>query len=221
MKRLVILGGPGDGLVVAEAAHVAQAAGAPYVVSGFLNDQFARGMIIQGVPVLGRFEDWQELSDDHVFVPATQKVQDMPRRVHRLVSLGIPEHRWGSVRHPMSAVASDAVIGIGTFIASGVTIQPAAIIGAFSSIRAGASIGHHAEIGEHAYVGPNATMCGRTRLLEGAHLGPNAVILDRKCVGRYAVVGIGSAVTKDVRDYSVVMGNPARRVSRVSREISA
>jgi acetyltransferase EpsM len=121
----------------------------------------------------------------------------------------------------MSAVASDAVIGIGTFIASGVTIQPAAIIGAFSSIRAGASIGHHAEIGEHAYVGPNATMCGRTRLLEGAHLGPNAVILDRKCVGRYAVVGIGSAVTKDVRDYSVVMGNPARRVSRVSREISA
>ena len=44
--RLVILGGPGDGIVVAEAALLAQAAGAPYEVAGFLNDAIPVGEIV-------------------------------------------------------------------------------------------------------------------------------------------------------------------------------
>lgn len=214
-KKLVILGGPGDGIVVAEAALLAVRAGAAYTLAGFLNDALPRGTIVHGVPVLGRFEDWVELSDEHVFCPAVQKVQQMPYRVHRLDGLGIPRHRWQTVIHPMSAVSHDAEIGVGAFVASFATMQPMSRLGDFASLRAGASIGHHAVIERHAYVGPNATMCGATRLSEGAHLGPNAVILDYKTVGRYAVVGIGGAVTKDVRDFAVVLGNPARRVSRV------
>jgi acetyltransferase-like isoleucine patch superfamily enzyme len=97
-------------------------------------------------------------------------------------------------------------------------VQPRARIGRYASLRAGAMVGHDAVLEDHAYVGPNATLCGRSRLRLGAHLGPNAVILDSKCVGAYAVVGIGAAVTKDVRDYAVVMGNPARRVGVVSRD---
>lgn len=214
-KKLVILGGPGDGTVTAEAAVLAARACAAYEVAGFLNDALPRGTIVHGVPVLGRFEDWVELAEDHVFCPAVQKVLQMPHRVHRLDGLGIPRDRWQTVIHPASAVSHDAEIGIGAFVASFVTMQPTSKLGDFASIRAGASIGHHAIIERHAYVGPNATMCGATRLGEGAHLGPNAVILDRKTVGRYAVVGIGGAVTKDVRDFAVVLGNPARRVSRV------
>jgi acetyltransferase EpsM len=218
VTRLVILGGPGDGLVVAETVRHAMAAGWPIRLEGFLNDVLRRGEQIQGIPVLGRFEDWPELDDDLMFVPAVQKVRDMPRRVRRIESLGIPGHRWASVRHPQSVVAEDVEIGVGSFIASFVTVQPRARIGPYASLRAGAMVGHDAVLEDHAYVGPNATLCGRSRLKLGAHLGPNAVVLDGKCVGSYAVVGIGAAVTKDVRDYAVVMGNPARRVGVVSRD---
>jgi sugar O-acyltransferase (sialic acid O-acetyltransferase NeuD family) len=213
--RLVVLGGPGDGAVVAQAARLAASAGASYTVHGFLNDAIPKGESIEDLPVLGRLEDWRNLGDDIVFCPAIQKVRDMPRRVRRIEALGIPAERWMTVRHPASAVAAAASIGIGCFVASFVTIQPGTSLGDFATIRAGASIGHNVVIEEHAYVGSNATMCGHTRLMRGAHLAPNAVVLDYKRVGCFAVVGIGAAVTKDVRDFAVVMGNPAKRVGFV------
>jgi sugar O-acyltransferase (sialic acid O-acetyltransferase NeuD family) len=212
VERVVILGGPGDGAVVAEAVLQSKAAGREIELIGFLNDSLSSAEAIYGFPVLGRLEDWRRLDDNVRFVWALQRVGAMPARVRRLQSLAIPDHRWTSVQHPNSVVASSTAIGIGCFIASYSTVQPMVSIGRFVSMRAGASIGHHAVIKDHAYVGPNATMCGYAVLQEGACLGPNAVILERTEVGCYAVVGIGAAVTKNVPPNAIVMGNPARRV---------
>jgi acetyltransferase EpsM len=217
-QRLIILGGLGDGLVMAEALRQASAAGQPVSLVGFLNDALPRGHLLDGMPVLGRLDDWRELDDDILFVPAIQKVREMPFRVRRLEELNIPDERWGTVRHPLSAIASDVEIGSGSFVASFVTVQPGARIGRFVGLRAGANIGHNAVVEDHAYVGPNATICGNAVLRRAGHLGPNAVILDKKVVGSFAVVGIAAAVTKDVEDFAVVMGNPARRVGAVQRD---
>jgi acetyltransferase EpsM len=217
-KRVVVLGGPGDGLVVAEAIHRAAEAGQPVSLVGFLNDVLPRGEILQRVPVLGRFEDWIELDDDIALVPAIQKVQQMPRRVRRLEGLCIPDSRWITIVHPKAAVASDVEIGVGAFIASCATVQPECRIGRFASLRAGAMLGHHCVVADHGYVGPNATMCGRSILEFGAHLGPGAVLLDARVMGPYSVAGIGAAVTKDVKACQVVFGNPAKRVGIVRLE---
>ena len=204
-------------MVVAEAVHSAVAAGQPVSLVGFLNDALPRGEILQRVPVLGRFEDWPELDENILFVPAVQKVQDMPRRVQRIEGLSIPDQRWCSVIHPSAVVASDVQVGVGAFIGSCATVQPESRIGRFASLRAGAMLGHHCVVGDHGYVGPNATMCGRSVLREAAHLGPGAVLLDSKVMGRYSVAGIAAAVTKDVPEFTVVFGNPARRVGWVKR----
>jgi sugar O-acyltransferase (sialic acid O-acetyltransferase NeuD family) len=217
MRRIVVLGGPGDGLSVAEAVHCAAAAGQRVVLAGFLNDAMLRGERLQGVPVLGRLDDWRELDDDIQFVPAIQKVKDMPRRVQRVERLGIPDERWGIVIHPAAVVSSDVEIGIGSFVLSCATIQPAARIGRFAGVRAGAMLGHHCVIGDHTYVGPNATMCGRSVLHDAAHLGPGAVLMDSRVMGRYSLAGISAAVTRDVPEYEIVFGNPARRVGWVKR----
>ena len=212
LERVVILGGPGDGSVVAEALLHSKSAGRCVELIGFLNDEFKPGLQIYGFPVLGRLDNWHTLDDDIVFAWALQRVGAMPARVRRNRGLAIPESRWTSVRHPNSVVASSAEVGIGSFIASFATVQPMARIGRFASLRAGASVGHHAVVEDHAYVGPNATLCGYAVLCEGATLGPNAVILERMTVGSYAVVGIGAAVTRNIDAKTIVMGNPARRV---------
>jgi sugar O-acyltransferase (sialic acid O-acetyltransferase NeuD family) len=216
-KRLVVLGGPGDGLVVAEAILHAMADGRDVELYGFLNDVLPSGQILQGVPVLGRFEDWATLDGDVMFVPAVQKVKDMQTRVNRIESLGIPDQRWASVVHPRAVVSSDVEIGAGAFIASCATVQPESRIGRFASLRAGAMLGHHCVVEDHAYVGPNATMCGRSRLDFGAHLGPGAVLLDSRTMGAFSVAGIAAAVTKSVPDHWVVFGNPAIRVGNIPK----
>lgn len=215
--RVVVLGGPGDGLVVAEAIRQATAAGHNVELYGFLNDVLAPGEILQSAPVLGRFEDWRGLDSDVMFVPAVQKVKDMQARVSRIESLKIPDERWTSVVHPCAVVSSDVHIGVGAFIASFATVQPESRIGRFASLRSGATLGHHSVIEDHAYVGPNATMCGRSKLEFAAHLGPGAVLLDNKTLGAFSVAGIASAVTKSVPDFWVVFGNPAVRVGNIPR----
>lgn len=209
-KRLVILGGAGDGAIVAEAALAAAEAGAPYIVAGFLNDRVARSETIHSLPVLGRFEDWRNLPDDTIFFPAIHKIGDMPARIARVRSLGIPRERWSIVKHPQSCIARDARIGCGSFIASFVTIQPGVQIGDFVAIRSGAHISHDTSIGNFAFIGANASMSGRSKVGEGAHIGSNVTIREYVTVEDLAIVGIGAVVTKRVNANSVVFGNPAR-----------
>jgi UDP-2-acetamido-3-amino-2,3-dideoxy-glucuronate N-acetyltransferase len=49
-----------------------------------------------------------------------------------------------------------------------------------------------------------------TRVEKGASIGANATILCGICIGRYAFIGAGAVVTKDVSPYELVVGNPAR-----------
>ena len=56
-----------------------------------------------------------------------------------------------------------------------------------------------------------------TNLKRGCTVGANATILCGITVGRYAFVGAGSVVTRDVPDYALVIGNPARQVGWMSR----
>ena len=56
----------------------------------------------------------------------------------------------------------------------------------------------------------------RTLVQKGATIGANATIVCGNSIGRYALVGAGSVVTKSVPDYALVIGNPAKQVGWVS-----
>ena len=212
--HIVILGAGGDAMVIAEAIHHVYKSNSEIVLDGFLDDTLA-GQNVCGLPVFGRLDDWVKLNKNIYFIPAIQKVKDMPQRVTRLDNLGIPLSRWGRVVHPRSTIARNVDIGVGVYIAACVTVQPGSTIGNFATLRASAALGHDTVVERHGYMGPNSTLCGKAIIREGGHLGPNAVVLDQKIVGRFAVVGIGSAVTKNIPEFTVVMGNPARRVGYV------
>jgi len=51
---------------------------------------------------------------------------------------------------------------------------------------------------------------------KGASIGANATIICGNIIGRYAFVGAGAVVTKDVKPYALVVGNPARQVGWIS-----
>lgn len=53
-------------------------------------------------------------------------------------------------------------------------------------------------------------ICKPVLIKESAWIGAGATILPGVCVGKHAIVGAGSVVTKDVPDYAVVAGNPAK-----------
>lgn len=72
---------------------------------------------------------------------------------------------------------------------------------------------HHVQISthDHGYDHRNEPVGKSLEICEGAFVGSKSVIL-HNCnrIGKYSVIGTGSIVTKDVPDYAIVAGNPAR-----------
>lgn len=59
----------------------------------------------------------------------------------------------------------------------------------------------------------------RTTVRKGASIGARAVVLPGVTVGRYAMVAAGSVVTRDVPDYAIVAGNPAKVIGYTNTEV--
>ena len=71
-------------------------------------------------------------------------------------------------------------------------------------------------------VNPRSAVCRRgeyaaTRVGRGATIGANATVVCGHDIGRWAFVGAGAVITKDVPDYALVVGNPARQTGWMSR----
>lgn len=60
--------------------------------------------------------------------------------------------------------------------------------------------------------------CRPVHICQGAWIGAGSTILPGATVGRYAIVGAASVVTKDVPDYAVVVGNPARVIKMLDKD---
>jgi UDP-2-acetamido-3-amino-2,3-dideoxy-glucuronate N-acetyltransferase len=56
----------------------------------------------------------------------------------------------------------------------------------------------------------------KTLVKKGASIGANATIVCGNDIGKYAMIGAGSVVTKDVPDFALLVGNPARQLGWVS-----
>lgn len=59
--------------------------------------------------------------------------------------------------------------------------------------------------------------CKQIHIKKGAWIGAGASILPGVTIGKYAIVGAGAIVTKDVPDYSVVIGSPARVIKTLDK----
>lgn len=130
-------------------------------------------------------------------------------------------------------VGRECILGKGVYVGEGVVIGDRCKLENRVSVFEGATLEDGVFVGPHAVFlndkRPRAVMPdGRLKTpadwtlspahaKEGAAIGGGAILLPGVTVGRWAMVGSGAVVTKDVPDFALVVGNPARIVGYVCR----
>jgi UDP-2-acetamido-3-amino-2,3-dideoxy-glucuronate N-acetyltransferase len=118
-----------------------------------------------------------------------------------------------------SKIGANCNIGKGVYIDINVKIGDNCKLQNFSTLYNGVTIGDNVFIGPHVCftndVFPRAKIWTDDRLVktlvkDGASIGANSTIIAGITIGNHAMVGAGSVVSKNVPDYALVVGNPAR-----------
>jgi acetyltransferase-like isoleucine patch superfamily enzyme len=167
----------------------------------------------------------KEVSTKNVFIHPTAEVSPQ-------ASIGEGTRIWHQAQ-----VRERVRIGQSCIIGKGVYIDFDVVIGNLVKIQNGAYVYHGAAIEDGVFIGPQACLTndklpraitpdgklkldadwevGKTLIQYGASIGAGAIILPGVTVGRFALVGAGAVVTKDVVAHGLVVGNPARLVGFV------
>ncbi len=130
-----------------------------------------------------------------------------------------------------SHVMSNCVIGEGCNIGQNVVVSPEVILGKNVKIQNNVSIYTGVTCEDDVFLGPSCVFTNvnnprsnvnrrgqydKTHVGKGASVGANATIICGNNIGNYAFIGAGAVVTKDIPNYALVVGNPARHVGWMS-----
>jgi UDP-2-acetamido-3-amino-2,3-dideoxy-glucuronate N-acetyltransferase len=131
-----------------------------------------------------------------------------------------------------SHVMQEAAIGANCRIGANVLVGKGVQIGRGCKIQNNVSVYEGVTLEDNVFCGPSMVFTNvfnprseiprmnelrPTLVKQGATVGANATIVCGNTIGRYAFVGAGAVVVKDVEDHALVVGNPARRVGWMCR----
>ena len=144
-------------------------------------------------------------------------------KIHPLADVQSTKIGSGTAIWQFSVVLPGANIGKNCNINALTLIENDVVLGNSVTVKSGVQLWDGLRVEDDVFVGPNVTFTNdfmprskqrpsqfqQTTLQKGASIGANATVIGGISIGRYAMVGAGSVVTKAIPDHGLVYGNPA------------
>lgn len=177
---------------------------------GFLDDDQALwGQEICGLPVLGPLSQAQRLGNC-LLVNGIGSPFNHRHKPDILAKTGAGPRRFATLVHPTARVSRWSVLGPGCVLFPQVCVHHGARLGAQVMVLSCSIINHDDLIGDYTCIASGVCISGGVKVGRCCYLGSSCAIRGYLDIGEGSLVGLGSAVIKDVPPNSVVAGNPAR-----------
>lgn len=130
-----------------------------------------------------------------------------------------------------SHIMSHSMIGKDCNIGQNVVVSPNVTLGKNVKVQNNVSIYSGVICEDDVFLGPSMVFTNilnprsaivrkdqyvKTLVKKGASIGANATIVCGNVIGEYALIGAGAVITKEVKDFALVVGNPAKQIGWVS-----
>ena len=171
---------------------------------------------VRSKPGIGR----RFMGNDKMGIHPTARIHE--RAIVESGEIGAETRVWA-----FAHVMGKARVGARCNLGEGVYVEEGAVIGDDCTIKNGVAVWEGVRLGNRVFVGPNAVFTNVVRpragqrdpsksnflptlVQDGTTIGANATILCGVTIGKYAFIGAGSVVLRNVPAHGFVAGNPAR-----------
>jgi len=220
-KRLLVIGGHGSGEVAMSVFRDYNIVKNEWIIEGFLSDVKTPGEYLGKYKIVGATEEILDYVNKGYYIHYALHFHAKKKyeRVKQFKQFNIPLEANASVVHPKAYINPSTKIGYGVSISPFVYTSISTEVGNYVHIYPHATLSHESVVADFCTVAVHTVVGGRDLLEEGVHAGANSCIREDVKIGRYSILGLGSTVIKDVKEFSIVAGNPAKMIGKVRQDV--
>ena len=187
-----------------------------YDIVGLIDSKREVGSKFDDYLIIGRQENLKSLIQEYQIEGGIVCIGDNYWRGYLVdYILGeVPEFRFVNAIHPSCITGKGIKMGVGNIIMPGVIINPYASLGDHCIINTNTSLEHFCVMKNFSSLSAGVTTGGYVEIEEYTAIALGVTLFDRIKIGKHTVIGSGALVTKDIEDYVLAYGMPARVVRK-------
>lgn len=218
-KKIAIIGAGGFGrevkwLIERINIEYAKKTGEPaWKIEGFIDDGSVESHMDE-IPVLGNTELLKQWDEPISAVCAIGNAETRKRVIEKIKAnqnIDFP-----NLVDPSVIMSGKVVMGEGNIICAGNILTVNIEIGDFVIINLDCTVGHDTQINSYVTIYPSVNISGYVKIGLCTEVGTGSHIIQNKEISMHSIIGAGAVVVKDIPEYCVSVGNPAKVIkSRV------
>jgi sugar O-acyltransferase (sialic acid O-acetyltransferase NeuD family) len=207
MKPILIIGGGGFAKEIVWLANDCNR----HVIGVLDDDESVHGSLVQGVKVLGDISSWQKYDAELIIAIGNPRTRALV--AEKIEKLGIPI--YATLVHPSVKYSDTVEFSEGCIICANSILTTDVNIGKHVILNLSVTVGHETNIGQFSTVAPIVAISGNVTVESFSEIGTGACIRQGAKIGRGAMLGMGGVLTKNIPDFTIFAGNPAKKLKEL------
>jgi sugar O-acyltransferase (sialic acid O-acetyltransferase NeuD family) len=207
MKPILIIGGGGFAKEIVWLANDCNR----HVIGVLDDDESVHGSLVQGAKVLGDISSWQKYDAELIIAIGNPRTRALV--AEKIEKLGIPI--YATLVHPSVKYSDTVEFSEGCIICANSILTTDVNIGKHVILNLSVTVGHETNIGQFSTVAPIVAISGNVTVESFSEIGTGACIRQGAKIGRGAMLGMGGVLTKNIPDFTIFAGNPAKKLKEL------